>query len=364
MGSPLGVTFANFYMCSIENRIMSNPQLKPAVYARYVDDCFILCNSASEIQPLIQKFEELSVLTFTHEIGNKQLNFLDVDIKINNNGSFDTKTFRKPTDPGIYLNAASECPERYKEGTIMALINRSYKTCSNGTNFQDEMKKLKQTFVNNGYKNSAFDKVLNKFLDKVPNTEPPPDPDPAGQVIEVFYKNQYSDSYKTDEKVLKEIVYNNVKCTRETDKLKLTIYYKSNAVKSIVSKNNRNTPPAPLQQCNLVYEFKCNQDGREHLPNSSYIGFTTTSLSRRLTMHLASGAIKDHCNQSHGCIITREQIVANTKIIRKEQDENRLQITEAILIQSWNPALNRQSTGRTRTLKLFSLPIVTPDMPP
>ena len=223
------------------------------------------------------------------------------------------------------------------------------------------MKKLKQTFVNNGYRNSTFDKVLNKYLDKLPKPKPTTDTDSTGEVIEIYYRNQYSDAYKTDEKVLKDIVYNNVKCSRDTDRLKLTIYYKSKTVKSLVSKNNRNTPPTDLQQRNLVYEFKCNQDGCEHLSNSSYTGFTTTTLSRRLTMHLASGAIKDHCIQSHNHRITREQIVANTRIIRREHDENRLQITEAILIQSTNPALNRQSTGRTRTLKLFSLPIVTPD---
>ena len=216
---------------------------------------------------------------------------------------------------------------------------------------------MKQTFVNNGYWNSVFDKVLKKFLDNLPKPKPTTDTD-----IEIYYRNQYSDAHKVDEKVLKDIVYNNVKCTRDIDKLKLTVYYKSKTVKSIVSKNNRNTPPAVLQQCNLVYELKCNQDGCEHLSNSSYTGFTTTTLSRRLTMHLASGAIKDHCNGSHNSRITREQIVANTKIIRREHDENRLQITEAILIQSTNPAINRQSTGRTRTLKLFSLPIVTPDL--
>ena len=241
----------------------------------------------------------------------------------------------------------------------MALINRTFKTCSNGTLFQKAIKNLKQTFVNNGYSNSAFDKVLNKFLDK--KSTPPPDTDTMGEVVEVFYMNQFSDAYKTDEKVLKDIVTKNVKCTRQTDNFKLTIYYKSNTVKSIVSRNNQNTPPAELQQCNLIYEHTCNQDGCEHLSNSSYIGYTTTTLSRRLTMHLGSGAIKTHYNDTHNLGLNRQQIVSDTKIIRKEQNFNRLQITEAILIQSRNPTINRQSTGRTRTLKLFSLPIVTPD---
>ena len=34
-------------------------------------------------------------------------------------------------------------------------------------------------------------------------------------------------------------------------------------------------------------------------PNVNYIGVTPTSLSRRLTMHLANGAIKQHTEKIH-----------------------------------------------------------------
>ena len=63
MGSPLGVTFANFYMVHVENLVLgSNPQLKPYIYTRYVDDCFLICESIESVQPLIQAFESNSVL--------------------------------------------------------------------------------------------------------------------------------------------------------------------------------------------------------------------------------------------------------------------------------------------------------------
>ena len=51
-----------------------------------------------------------------------------------------------------------------------------------------------------------------------------------------------------------------------------------------------------------------------------------------------------------------------TEIIRKEQDTNRLHIYEAILIQSKAPTINNQATGQARTLKLFSLPLITPNI--
>ena len=71
-------------------------------------------------------------------------------------------------------------------------------------------------------------------------------------------------------------------------------------------------------------------------------------------MHLASGAPKAHANNYHNEPLTRSSLVANTQILRHEQDFNRLQIYEAFYIQQFQPALNNQSTGSTRILKLHS----------
>ena len=104
MGSPLGVTFANYYMTNLENTIFEKqPELKPEIYCRYVDDCFLIVASEEDIPPLINAFKNNSVLNFTKEVGGSKLNFLDVDIK-NNDSTFETNVFRKPTDPGIYIN--------------------------------------------------------------------------------------------------------------------------------------------------------------------------------------------------------------------------------------------------------------------
>ena len=118
MGSPLGVTFANFYMCNLENTVFANnPALKPRVYCRFVDDCFLIINSELDLLPLINAFKNNSVLNFTYELGDRKLNFLDVSLE-HKNGTLNTSVYKKPTDPGIYLSNQSECPQRYKEGMI------------------------------------------------------------------------------------------------------------------------------------------------------------------------------------------------------------------------------------------------------
>ena len=117
-------------------------------------------------------------------------------------------------------------------------------------------------------------------------------------------------------------------------------------------KNNDMQPKkAPLQHTNVVYEFNCPEEGCTLL-NSSYIGVTTTTLSRRLTMHLQNGAIRKHYEITHDRVPTRKILEENTKIIHRNNDKYRLLIMEAILIRDKNPDINRQDTGLIRTLKL------------
>ena len=72
-------------------------------------------------------------------------------------------------------------------------------------------------------------------------------------------------------------------------------------------------------------------------------------------MHLSSGGPKNHNLSTHKeTPISRDTMVKNTKIIRREDDFRRLQIYEALLIQQKNPEINNQITGSARTLKLSS----------
>ena len=131
MGSPLGVTFANFYMAHLENSVFHNqPDLKPQVYCRFIDDCFLIVDSEDDLEPITDAFKQNSVLNFTREIGGSKINFLDVTVENDGSSEYKTKVYRKPTDPGIFIHEKSECPERYKEGTIKNLIHRTRKISS------------------------------------------------------------------------------------------------------------------------------------------------------------------------------------------------------------------------------------------
>ena len=144
-----------------------------------------------------------------------------------------------------------------------------------------------------------------------------------------------------------------MQCTNPTEKIKFIPYYRSSTITSLITKNNQGPPTPTLKKTNVIYQYQCPHGDCEHHP-STYIGLTTTTLSRRLTMHLASGGPKQHALENHNLTLTRNDLVSNTKIIYNQSNHNKLSIMEALLIKKLQPSINNQCTGINRTLKLFT----------
>ena len=116
----------------------------------------------------------------------------------------------------------------------------------------------------------------------------------------------------------------------------------------------RNNPSETkrLMRTNVVYQFDCpSEDCR--LRHNSYVGFTWTTLSRRLTMHKQFGAIKTHMEEKHDSTLSRQQLVDNTKIIHSNRDPRRIEIIEAIHIRDFAPTINGQKNQRLEKLALW-----------
>ena len=97
--------------------------------------------------------------------------------------------------------------------------------------------------------------------------------------ITVYYESQMHLNYKIEERVIKNIIYDNTKCTSPNDKLDLIFYYKNKKTSQLIMKNNLNPPPTLLEQTNVVYEFTCPMS---HSQVTKYIGLTQTTLSHSL----------------------------------------------------------------------------------
>ena len=141
---------------------------------------------------------------------------------------------------------------------------------------------------------------------------------------------------------MQSIIHENVKPVNEEKQIKLVIYYRSKNVQNLVMRNNMARCKDDLKKTNVIYQFTCPSEDCRSLHCGNYIGCTSTTLSRRLTMHLQDGAPKAHMREQHDSNITRKQLVENTKILKSCSDQRQLTILEALFIREYSPALNRQ----------------------
>ena len=170
MGSPLGPTLANVFLCYHEKIWLQNcpSEFKPVIYRRYVDDTFLLFRSKHHIE----KFQNYlnhqhKNIKFTSETENKNsISFLDIKITRDNN-KFMTLVYRKPTFSRVFTNFGSFILKSSKYNLLFTLLHRAFKLCSNFERFHQEIDKLKTIFENNAYPKSFVDFCIKKYLDKV-----------------------------------------------------------------------------------------------------------------------------------------------------------------------------------------------------
>ena len=164
MGSPLGPTLVNFFLAKMAKKIMSIASANhPLWFLRYVDDIFaVFGTNVSCLKFLDIINSQHKNIRFTVEYGSELMCFLDVQIKVKEN-ECDTWTWRKTTHTGFLLNFDALCPLKWKSGLILCLLNYAKAICSFKYLFQNDVIKLRQMFLSNGYPIWFFNKFLQRF---------------------------------------------------------------------------------------------------------------------------------------------------------------------------------------------------------
>ena len=137
MGSPLGPTLANVFMCHFENIWLENcpAHFKPIVYRRFVDDTFLLFRTKDHVEKFKNYLnKQHKNIKFTSEIEeNGSLSFLDITITRENN-KFVTSVYHKPTFSSVFTYFESFIPDIHKRGLIETLLHRSFRLASSYEN--------------------------------------------------------------------------------------------------------------------------------------------------------------------------------------------------------------------------------------
>ena len=149
MGSPLGPTLANIFLCYYESKWLQDcpHNYKPTYYRRYVDDTFLLFHNASQIPQFLDYMNQQHPnIRFTSETeNNSQISFLDITI-VKGQNSFDTSVYRKKIFTGLGTNFLSYMPMKFKTACLTTLIHRAYHLSSSYFYFDAELNFLKKIF--------------------------------------------------------------------------------------------------------------------------------------------------------------------------------------------------------------------------
>ena len=152
MGSPLGPTLANFFLATVETKLLTqNLDCSPKLYLRYVDDIFAIFEEEKSSSKFLEVLNHQNKnLEFTMEKSIGAFPFLDVQIN-NNENILETRIWRKPTHTGVLLNFSVACPEQWKTGLIICLLKRANTICSTDNIFWTEVKNLRYMATQIGF---------------------------------------------------------------------------------------------------------------------------------------------------------------------------------------------------------------------
>ena len=121
-------------MAHIENKVLEElmPKAKKAIYSRYVDNIFVVVSNVGQRSELKAVLTSSSVLTFTHELENKNsLSFLDVTLQ-GRGSRLHTSVHVKWTNEEECLKEHSISPERNKTGLLRLFSAEHTRYVQNG----------------------------------------------------------------------------------------------------------------------------------------------------------------------------------------------------------------------------------------
>ena len=345
MGSPLGPSLANFFLGHLEeHKIFTKEEISPKLYVRYVDDIYAVFHEGVSFNDFLSHINsQHSNIKFTvEESNNNVLSFLDTQISLVGD-RFESCVFRKSTNTDVLLNFSAICPSSWKKGVILGALNRAKVICSNSELFSNEVSKLKNMFLRNGYSETFFNRVVTSF-----------------QQRQSAESGQAKDKKDINFSLLLRIPYVGIlshefknKITNLFHKeLNIEIFpiFKTTKLSEFFSLKSQ-TPKALT--CNVVYKFTCLCDS-----SLTYIGKTKRHLGVRVEEHLGYqrekpvGEIKTHLKK---CDLCKQSNLDNFQIVKKSMSDHEAKINEALVIKNENPPLNKNlfNKGSLFTLNIY-----------
>ena len=181
MGTPIAVTYANLYSGWKERSELIPKFNKNILHlSRFVDDLFGIWipDDSGNIKDDLCKYEEFKIelnnfrpgkLKWQIENKTQQVNFLDLNISIQENGILKFKTYQKESNPFLYLPVHSAHPPGTLKALIFGAFRRYWKQNSSTEDFSTAIQKLYQNIKRRAYNNEQLQREFRnatKNIDK------------------------------------------------------------------------------------------------------------------------------------------------------------------------------------------------------
>ncbi|KYN15983.1 hypothetical protein ALC57_11780, partial [Trachymyrmex cornetzi] len=266
---------------------------------------------------------------FTMEIGDGELNFLDVTI-IKNNNTLEYDWYHKPTFSGRYLNFLSQHSLSQKRETIIGMVDRAF-LLSVPKYHKKNLIFVVEILLNNDYPVDFIFNTINECLKSLVYNKTSkqkimtetPAKDVKNSWFLVPFASKISDKFKDITKNL------NVSMA----------FFSLNKLNCFIKTHK--DPLPNMAKKHVVYKINCNNC------DASYVGQTKRKLKTRITSEHRNDIRKSNNNHS---VITEHRLEhghnfdwENTEIVDSERFLYRRRISEMLHIKLQKNGLNLQS---------------------
>ena len=320
MGSKLGPTMAAFAMNMIESNFENFSGSKPLLYKRYVDDCFCIFHSKTDIENFFKFINSLDDnLQFTVEYeNNKSLRFLDTTVFIDQDQIRIRFSF-KNTNTGMYIPSSALAPFSYKMAAFRALFYRAFRICSHKFLYEQATEEILNFSRMNGYADSVILKLKDEVEQKLLNNG-------HTDRQEVKFVNWNIPFISKGVNELKNRIHFINKALPENTKIRLI--FKTS--KTLHMCQNVDTISSELKS-KIVYVYSCDRC------NMRYVGVTIRHLAIRINEHVTGKPLPTEISMH-----VHRPLKENFSVIGRSRFPK---ILETILIRDNFDALSNERSG-------------------
>ena len=163
IGTRMAPSYANIFMDRLERQLISQAEIKPHTWWRFIDDIFIIWTEGEDsLKSFIEYLNNAHrTIKFTSKWSCSEIEFLDVKV-INDSGRLETDVFIKPTDSHQYLHKTSCHPNVCKKGIPFAQALRLRRICSRNSFFEKRASDLCKFLEERGYKKKYVEEQIDR----------------------------------------------------------------------------------------------------------------------------------------------------------------------------------------------------------